>query len=218
RRSHCRRRAQSDGWPALIYGGSVRLSMKFRRQATTNACRSDRLWSPLTEIRRRSKFCTFHSGEATEGLTYKTTNYLATTRLRLLLVLIICSLLYTTFSATANALPQRTRPRPAQPKTPPKSQPKLEAPSLTPQETLDRVRASSDQSEKIALLEKLLATNPAEPYNLQARELLMREYALKGEQMLREANPKAATQAFKSAFRAAPAVINDKIFGQYIFP
>ncbi|MFL6275530.1 MAG: tetratricopeptide repeat protein [Blastocatellia bacterium] len=89
---------------------------------------------------------------------------------------------------------------------------------MTPQETLDRVRASTDQQEKIGLLEKLLATNPAEPFNLQARELLMREYALKGEQMLREANPKAATQAFKSAVRAAPALINDKIFGQYIFP
>jgi tetratricopeptide (TPR) repeat protein len=131
-------------------------------------------------------------------------------------LLLICSLLNATFSATATELPQRTRP--AQPKTPPKSQPKLEAPVLTPQETLDRVRASTDQQEKIALLEKLLASNPAEPYNLQARELLMREYALKGEQMLREANPKAATQSFKSAFRAAPAVINDKIFGQYIFP
>jgi tetratricopeptide (TPR) repeat protein len=89
---------------------------------------------------------------------------------------------------------------------------------LTPQETLDRVRAASDQPEKIALLEKLLAGNPVEPYNLQARELLMREYALKGEQMLREANPKAAMQSFQSAFRTAPAVINDKIFGQYIFP
>jgi len=127
----------------------------------------------------------------------------------------LCSLLNITFSATATELLQRTRP--AQPKTP-KSQPKLEAPALSPQESLDRVRASSDQTEKIALLEKLLASNPAEPYNLQARELLMREYALKGEQMLREANPKAAMQAFKSAFRAAPAVINDKIFGQYIFP
>jgi tetratricopeptide (TPR) repeat protein len=114
-----------------------------------------------------------------------------------------------------SALPQR--PRPAQPRTP-KSQPKLDAPALTPQESLDRVRASNDQAEKIALLEKLIAGNPAEPYNLQARELLMREYALKGEQMLREANPKAALLAFKSAFRAAPVVINDKIFGQYIFP
>src|SRR5436305_7758754 len=138
--------------------------------------------------------------------------------LRLLLLLVVCILLNITFSAAASELPQRPRPRPAQPKTPPKSQPKLEAPTLAPQETLDRVRASTDQPEKIALLEKLLASNPAEPYNLQARELLMREYALKGEQMLREGNPKAAAQSFKSAFRAAPAVINDKIFGQYIFP
>ncbi|MEN3331707.1 MAG: hypothetical protein V7641_1072 [Blastocatellia bacterium] len=137
---------------------------------------------------------------------------------RLLLPLLICSLLYVTLSVTANGLPQRPRPRPAQPKTPLKSQPKLEAPALTPAETLDRARASTDQQEKIALLEKFIATNPAEPANLQAREMLMREYALKGEQMLREGNPKAATQAFKAALRAAPAVINDKIFGQYIFP
>ena len=137
---------------------------------------------------------------------------------RLLWPVIVCSLLNTTFPVTAAGLPQTKRPRPAQSRPQPKPQPKLEAPALTPQETLDRVRASNDQAEKIALLERLLAANPAEPYNLQARELLMREYALKGEQMLREANPKAALQSFRAAFRAAPAAINDKIFGQYIFP
>ncbi len=46
----------------------------------------------------------------------------------------------------------------------------------------------------------------------------MREYALKGEQALREANPQLAMQAFKGALRAAPVVINDKVFGQYVFP
>ncbi|MEK6324647.1 MAG: tetratricopeptide repeat protein [Acidobacteriota bacterium] len=46
----------------------------------------------------------------------------------------------------------------------------------------------------------------------------MREYALKGEQALREANPQLAMQVFKAAFRVAPALINDTIFGQYIFP
>src|SRR5436305_2006925 len=129
-------------------------------------------------------------------------------------LLMMCSLLYSTLIVAAPAPPQRPRPRPAQPKP----QPKLEAPPLSPQDALDSARATTDQGRKITLLERLLASNPPEPYNLQARELLMREYALKGEQMLREANPKAATQAFKSAFRAAPAVINDKIFGQYIFP
>src|SRR5581483_11182620 len=133
----------------------------------------------------------------------------------LMMWLVIGSLIYSALAVPASAIiQQRTRPRPV----PPRPQPKPESSALTPQETLDRVRASTDQQEKNGLLERLLATNPAEPFNLQARELLMREYALKGEQMLREANPKAATQAFKSAVRVAPAVINDKIFGQYIFP
>src|SRR5438270_8200907 len=133
---------------------------------------------------------------------------------QLITLLVVCNLFLITFSTAATRSPQRTRPRPA----PPKPQPEPRTPALTPQETLNRVRAASDQQEKIALLERLLAGNPAEPYNQQARELLMREYALKGEQLLREGNPKAALQAFKSAVRAAPAVINDKIFGQYIFP
>ena len=89
---------------------------------------------------------------------------------------------------------------------------------LSPGEALDRARAATSQQERITLLEKFIAANSGTPLEVEARESLMREYALKGEQMLREANPQAATQAFKSAFRAAPAVINDKIFGQYIFP
>jgi tetratricopeptide (TPR) repeat protein len=48
--------------------------------------------------------------------------------------------------------------------------------------------------------------------------LLIREYALKGEQALREGNPQTAMQAFKAALRAAPAAVNDKVFSQYIFP
>ncbi|HKP11271.1 MAG TPA: tetratricopeptide repeat protein, partial [Blastocatellia bacterium] len=136
----------------------------------------------------------------------------------LLLAAMLCSLINTYASVAAGAQPQRTRPRPSPSKSQPRPQPKLEAPTMTPQETLDSARAATDQAAKIATLERLLAGNPAEPYNQQAREMLMREYALKGEQMLREANPKAAMQAFKSAVRAAPAVVNDKIFGQYIFP
>ena len=52
----------------------------------------------------------------------------------------------------------------------------------------------------------------------EARELLILEYALKGEKSLREDNPHLALQAFKAALRAAPADINDRIFNQYIFP
>jgi tetratricopeptide (TPR) repeat protein len=46
----------------------------------------------------------------------------------------------------------------------------------------------------------------------------MREYALRGEQNLREGSPQLAMQDFKSVFRLAPAPITDKVFGQYIFP
>lgn len=101
-----------------------------------------------------------------------------------------------------------------------KPQPPADASSqaLSPSEALNRARTASSQQERITLLEKFIAVNSGTSLETEARESLMREYALKGEQMLREANPQGATQAFKSAFRAAPAVINDKIFGQYIFP
>jgi tetratricopeptide (TPR) repeat protein len=132
------------------------------------------------------------------------------------LAVMLCALV--SINTAATALPQRTRPRTSPSKSQPKPQPKLEAPVLSPQDAIESARAMTDQAAKITMLERLLASNPAEPYNQQAREMLMREYALKGEQMLREGNPKAALQAFKSAVNAAPAVINDKIFGQYIFP
>lgn len=84
-------------------------------------------------------------------------------------------------------------------------------------EALDNARSAASQQDRIALLEKFVASSKGSPLEDEARELLMREYALKGEQLLREGNPQSASQAFKSAFRATPAVISDKIFGQYIF-
>ncbi|MGA9768733.1 MAG: tetratricopeptide repeat protein [Blastocatellia bacterium] len=89
---------------------------------------------------------------------------------------------------------------------------------LTPSEALERARKAESPQERISLLEKIIAANSGTPIEAEARESLMREHSLKGEQMLREGNPQGAAQAFKSAFRAAPAVINDKIFGQYVFP
>src|SRR6185436_19381662 len=70
----------------------------------------------------------------------------------------------------------------------------------------------------ISLLEKFVTANRGSALEGEARELLIREYALKGEQALREANPQQALQAFKAALRAAPADINNRIFNQYIFP
>jgi tetratricopeptide (TPR) repeat protein len=103
---------------------------------------------------------------------------------------------------------------------PRKPAPPAETPdtSTTPREALERARSAETQDERIKLLEKFLVANRGSELEPEARELLMREYALKGEQALREANPQQAAQAFKSVFRNTPAVINDKIFGQYVFP
>jgi len=89
---------------------------------------------------------------------------------------------------------------------------------LSPRASLDRAKNASTQQERIDLLEKFIVANRGSELDGEAREALMREYALKGEQALREANALGAMNAFKLAFRAAPAVINDLIFGQYVFP
>jgi tetratricopeptide (TPR) repeat protein len=89
---------------------------------------------------------------------------------------------------------------------------------LSPRASLDQAKNASTQQERIDLLERFIAAHRGSELDSEAREALMRDYALKGEQALREANAQAAMQAFKLAFRAAPAVINDLIFGQYIFP
>jgi tetratricopeptide (TPR) repeat protein len=116
---------------------------------------------------------------------------------------------------------QQKRPAPRKTSPPPrKTTPAVEeaAQKLSPQEALDRARSATTQQERINLLEKFVAANRGSTLENEARELLMREYALKGEQALREANPQLATQSFKAALRAAPVDINDKVFGQYIFP
>lgn len=92
------------------------------------------------------------------------------------------------------------------------------AQALSPQEAFDKARNAPTQPERISLLEKFVAANRGSSLENEARELLMREYALKGEQALREANPQLAVQAFKGAFRSAPTPVSDKLFSQYIFP
>lgn len=88
----------------------------------------------------------------------------------------------------------------------------------TPLEMLERARAASSQQERIDLLEKIIRIGGGSSVEAEARELLMREYALKGEQYLREADAQRAAQAFKSVLRIAPKTISDKVFGQFIFP
>jgi Flp pilus assembly protein TadD len=106
-------------------------------------------------------------------------------------------------------------------KRPPKKTPapvETPDPATTPREALDRARSATTQDDRIKLLEKFLVSYRSSELEPEARQLLMREYSLKGEQALREANPQQAAQAFKSVFRNAPFIITDKIFSQYIFP
>jgi tetratricopeptide (TPR) repeat protein len=107
--------------------------------------------------------------------------------------------------------PPQRRPEPKRPSVDEPSQ------ALTPQQALDRARNAPTQIERIDLLEKFVAANRGSQIEGEARETLMREYALKGEQALREGNPQLATQVFKAVFRAAPNPITDAIFSQYIF-
>jgi len=113
-------------------------------------------------------------------------------------------------SSFAFQRPQQRRP---EPKKPP-----VEEQTLSPRDALDRARNAATQQERIDLLERFIAKNRGLEFEKEARELLMREYALKGEQALREGNPQLALQVFKLALRNAPTPISDTVFGQYIFP
>lgn len=117
-------------------------------------------------------------------------------------------------SSAAYQRPQQRKPEAKKPSAPSDTA----APALSPQEAFDRARNATTQQERIGLLEKFITANRGSSLESEARELLMREYALKGEQALRDANPQLAVQAFKGAFRAAPTPVSDKVFGQYIFP
>ena len=103
-------------------------------------------------------------------------------------------------SPAAYQRPQQKRPVPRK-ATPPVEE---SAQTLSPQDSLDRARNATTQQERINLLEKFVAANRGAALENEARELLMREYALKGEQALREGNPQLGAQAFKAALRAAP--------------
>jgi tetratricopeptide (TPR) repeat protein len=68
------------------------------------------------------------------------------------------------------------------------------------------------------LLERFISLYRDSELNAEARQMLMREYALRGEERLRQGNPQLAMEDFKSAFRVAPTPVTDRIFNQYIFP
>ncbi len=63
-----------------------------------------------------------------------------------------------------------------------------------------------------------MTANSGAAQEAEAREMLMRELALRGEQRLREGDAQKASDDFKALFRAAGSEITDRIFDQYIFP
>ena len=142
-------------------------------------------------------------------------------RTRHVFVLIALSMLVPpAAAAVVGASPRLTQASKQKKKEPKKAPAPVEAPDLatTPSEALDHARSANTQDERIKLLEKFLVSYRSSELEPEARQLLMREYSLKGEQALREANPQQAAQAFKSVFRNAPFIITDKVFSQYIFP
>ncbi|HKV40182.1 MAG TPA: tetratricopeptide repeat protein [Blastocatellia bacterium] len=83
---------------------------------------------------------------------------------------------------------------------------------------LDRIKAIESQDERIDLLEKFLVSHRGPEDQAQAREMLMREYSLRGEQYLKGGSVEPAIENFKRVLGAAPREITDRIFDQYIFP
>lgn len=132
----------------------------------------------------------------------------------------ICTCLLLSLILSSSALgSSSSQQRPRRATSPAKQAPTEDTPqALSPAEILDRARTAATEQERINLLSKFIAASRGAALEDEARESLMREYALKGERALREANPQQAALAFKSAFRSAPPRINDKVFGQYIFP
>lgn len=102
--------------------------------------------------------------------------------------------------------------------TQPKKSAEDEGLNAVPADSLERIRALPTQQERINALEKFIVAQKDSALDGQARELLMREYALRAEQYLREGSPTLAAKDFKSVLRLTPENPNDKIFDQYIFP
>lgn len=126
---------------------------------------------------------------------------------------VLLVILLTLVIGNSSAGHQRPQQRKPEPKKPP-----VEEQTLSPRDAFDRARSGASPQERIDLLEKFIAANRGSEFEREARELLMREYALKGEQSLREGNSQLAMQVFKSALRAAPTPITDAVFSQYVFP
>ena len=88
----------------------------------------------------------------------------------------------------------------------------------TAREALTLAKSAESPAERIKLLERFIKNNKGLEFEGEAREALMREYMLRGQQQLKEGNPSIALDEFKAAFRSAPAEISEKIFSEYIYP
>src|SRR5262249_12401733 len=142
------------------------------------------------------------------------------------LFLITLMVLSPTFTADA-AVFQQKRPVGKAPAKPPAKAPvksdtsnpsEAESTGISSDDTLEHIRAMATPQERINALEKLLTTQRGSAKEPKVRDMLMREYATRGEQHLREGSPQLAAKDFKAVLRVAPDPITDKIFDQFIFP
>jgi Flp pilus assembly protein TadD len=102
--------------------------------------------------------------------------------------------------------------------TPPPDQSPATSQPVSPGDQLERIRQVESQDERIELLKKFLISNRGKPIEEGGREALMREYALRGEQRLREGSPERAMNDFRALFRTVPQEVSERFFAQYIFP
>lgn len=147
---------------------------------------------------------------------------------RVVCQLLSCAMLSALFVVQSPVVEAQSRPRRSQgskSKPPAKAKPPAptpaannEEPPMNSQDELERVRSVATQDERIKQLEKFLASRRESEIEAEAREMLIRELLLRGEQRLREGSPQLATQDFKSVFRLIPSPVTDRLFGQFIFP
>jgi hypothetical protein len=80
--------------------------------------------------------------------------------------------------------------------------PSTELVDVTAPDALEKIRALTSQTDRINALEKFIVTQRGSEVQ-QAKEQLMREYTLRGEQHLREGSPQNAAKDFSSVLRLA---------------
>ncbi|HYL99566.1 MAG TPA: tetratricopeptide repeat protein, partial [Blastocatellia bacterium] len=110
------------------------------------------------------------------------------------------------------------RPRRTNQKTPPAAAPDAADTGDRAKEQLSRITALDSRDERIDLLEKFIARYQSAPIVDDARQDLMREYSLRGEDALKQGDTASAAKDYKAVLNAAPREVTDRTFDQYIFP